>query len=156
MSEKQKKQLSEQAAKLADVIEAATKIEGGVAQTSKELYVENYPEGLNAKDDKRYSDYRSDFIAGSAYALGKLAVEAMNKDKSLDRVDGDFHMVGHDHVTHAVHRRTEREDNLNKGKTIVKFGAIKTTISNRAASRTSQLSTAYAMVQEIAAAQLNK
>lgn len=70
-------------------------------------------------------------VASAGLAHGESSNQVLNDNQSIDRTTLSFN-IGDDRVTHTYLRRRESNDPQNKGKTIVKKGALSTNYTTRA------------------------
>jgi len=70
-------------------------------------------------------------VAATGLAHGESSNDVLNGNKDIDRTTLSFN-IGEDRVTHTYLRTRESNDPQNKGKTIVKHGALSTNYTTRA------------------------
>lgn len=143
-----------------DVLALAAKLEKGMTVEKKtgvgttgeaDLYHDNLPETLTPEVVKQVGDYNATFIAAGAYAFGKLAVDAMKGNKSLEQASIEVKMGGRDTVAYTVDRRTEHTNHLGGGGTVEKFGVVNAKYSTRAGKGSAgQLKIARSLIGELA------
>lgn len=160
MSDKEeKKVLSAEVLAISKAARAAISIDktSGVAaeKEGSDLFKENLPEGLSMDTVKAVSNYKTNFVAGTAHALGTLAVEAMASNKKLEEVSASIAMGGRDKANFTVHRRREFTNRFDpNGGKVVKLAPIAVTLEERHGKNGGQLKIARAQVSELAMAKL--
>ena len=161
MSEKEVKSLSDDVAGLSKKIQTEliydkeTKI---VSEKEKagSCYEENLPEGITPAVVKALSDYNSTYVAAGVHAFGTIAVAAMAKDKSLDRVSGEIKMGHRDVLSATIDRQRQYANHLGGGEQIVKHGVVTPDYEVRAGKNAGQLKIARQLIAELAAEKLVK
>lgn len=143
-----------------DVLALATKLEKGMTVEKKtgagstgdaDLYHDNLPESLTPEVVKAVGDYNANFIAAGAYAFGKLAVDAMKGNKSLEQASIEVKMGGRDTVAYTVDRHTSHANHLGGGEPVEKYGVVTAKYSARAGKGSAgQLKVARNLIGELA------
>lgn len=124
----------------------------GVISETRENYIDHLPEGITKEIDAKVDEYRTEFVAASAHAVGSLAVEALVGNKKLDTVTAELKM-GQNGVRHSL----DREQTLNFGDgPFVKHGVMRTKVDIKGAQNSGQLKTARQIVGDIAAERISK
>jgi len=147
--------LKDEVLQLAASIEKAITIdkktgEGSVGEN--DVYHDNLPATLTREVVKEVSAYNTNFIAAGAYAFGKIAVDAMKGNKSLEKANIEFKMGDRDTVGFTVDRRKEHSNPAGaEGDVIEKFGVITPKYSTRADKTSAgQLKVARSLIGELA------
>lgn len=100
----------------------------GVATVSPDTYMKLAPAELTKDVLESVQQFNANMIAASAHAIGTLAVPAMKKDASLDKVTLTIPTVGKDYIGVAFDRSRQvpdrGADGVNGTKT--KFGSTST------------------------------
>lgn len=132
---------------------------GGEAVASagdKDIFHDYLPETLTPAVVKEVEQYKKDFFTGTSLAVGELGIQAMTKDKKLERVSIEIPMTGKDSVSHVLERRKEHVNHLGGGEVIEKFGVISTTYKVTAGEKAGQLKAARKIVGDLAMEKLKK
>lgn len=149
----------------AEVLALAETIEAGLLHekkstviTEKEegsLYEANLPEGLTPEIVNAVSDYNTTFVAAGAHACGKMAVEAMAKDKTVTEITGQIKMGKRDKVGYTIARSKEYENRLaGDGVKTEKFGVVTTSYEVQGGTNKGQLKAVRNLIGELANAAL--
>ena len=146
-----------------DVLALAKSIEkgltmdkSGIATEASSLYEENLPEELDMKIVKSVTDYNTKFIAAGTFAFGKMAVDALAKDKKLSETSASIKMGVRDTLDIKVLREKDFVNHLaNDGSKTTKFGHTVIGYQVKAGKTNSgQLKVARTMISELAMAKL--
>lgn len=146
-----------------EVLELAKKIEksieidkkSGVATTKGDVYNENLPEGITPEIVKDVSNFNTKFIAAGAYAFGKVAVDAMAHNKSLETSTLEISMGNRDSIGYNVDRKREYTNHLSgNGEKQVKLGVVTASFDVRAGKNGGQLKAARTLIGELASEKL--
>lgn len=137
---------------LADKIVAGltiNKADGVVTETTTN-YVNNLPENITPEIDTAVTQYRQQFVAGSALAVGQLAADALAGNKKLDVVTAELGMSGGDVTRHSVTRSKDfpyTQDGERHVRTIV--GAMRSEVDVKGGHNSGQLKIARQMVGQL-------
>ena len=119
------------------------------------VYEASLPEGLTVEVVKTVNNHNGNFVAGTAHALGTIAVDTLKANKDLKEVTGDIKTVGKDHVGITVTRSREYVNRLGGGnETIVKFGVTDATYHHAPGTNSGQLKVVRGVIGELAVAAL--
>lgn len=146
-------------ATLAAAIKTDISIDGkeGTSKVEENIFLKNAPEGLTLETFDAVRNYRTNFVAAGALAVGELAVSAMAGHKKLEQVSVDVALDGKDAVHYTVDRKKVTVDQIhNKGAEIVKYGVVTTGLTMQAGKNTGQLKVARAQIGALALAALAK
>ncbi len=152
-----KAHLNEATLELAGKIEAGIIVDKatGVTAEKDDLYENNLPQGLTIDTIKQVSEYNTSFIAAGAYAFGKLAVEAMEGNKQLEKATAELKRGVKDAVSYNIDRKKDWVNRLGDGATIEKYGVVTASYDVRAGKGSSgQLKAARTLISELAEAKL--
>lgn len=140
------------------VQEMATKIKEvlvleGSSISEKEdsnIYEDTLPEGLDLETVAAVNDHNTTFIAGSALAIGEMAVEALSNNTDTDRIEGKVKMASADSIKINVDRSKEFTNHLTDGKKSTKYGVVSSNYEVRAGKNSGQLKAARLAISELA------
>lgn len=95
-----------------------------------DIYKKCIPNNLSIKVIKEVSSFNKTFIGASIHAMGEVALEALKKNPSMDKITGTIPMSGRDKVESTMERKRSYPsmDPNNKEK-IVKKGVITSSAS---------------------------
>lgn len=129
----------------------------GTSKVEDGIFIKNAPEGLTTEIFDAVRDYRTNFVAAGALAVGQAAVEAMTSNKKIEQVSLDIGLDGKDAAHYTVDRKKISVDQIHdKGAEIVKYGVVSTSLTVNAGRNTGQLKVARAQIGALALAQLAK
>lgn len=115
-------------------------------------YYSNLPEGMDKKTVEDLSKYNAKFVTAAHVAVGEVAGELFQKDKTLLEVPANVGFFGvRDAIEIDVSRSKTYENRLAKDdadRTVVKELVMKTTITTHSASGTGLKAVREAMSQE--------
>ena len=118
-------------------------------------FEKHLPDGLDMPTVEKVGQYNADFVAASALAVGTMAINEMQKHKSLDVVSSEMKMAGKDVVSQVVTRQKSFTNPTNPSEPVVKHGDINTVYSCYAGKNQGQLKACRAFLHEIAEESLN-
>lgn len=125
----------------------------GVVTEESSTYLKNLPDGLTAEIDAKVDHYRTSFVAASTHAAGRLAVDALVKNKKLESVTASL-ALGSENAVRLEFPR-EKEYDFGNGP-IVKHGNPVVKIDVKGGHNSGQLRIARAMIGDIASERLGK
>lgn len=126
----------------------------GVGTETGNAWKDNIPNDLTEELLKKASNYNADFVAAGGYAFGKLAVEAMAGNKTMERATLELKMQGRDKVSFNIERVKKFPNHLGDGAEIVKHGYLTSTYEVHAGKNSGQLKLARTAIADLAATAL--
>jgi hypothetical protein len=150
-SQEKEIKLSDAVIELAKKIEASIKIDAtGKGSVEGDPYGENLPEGITLDTVKKVAGHNANFVAAGAYAFGRLSVEAMAKDKKLDKTTLELGFNHRDTAAYNVEREHVFTNRLQaNAPDVVKHGYMSVNVTTRAGSNGGQLKQARAAIVEL-------
>lgn len=155
--------VSENVLTMAKAIEKQLKLDTktGIVESEDGIYEKMLPEELSIETVKAVGTHNANFIAAGSYAVGNIAVQAMAKHKSLDRVSGEIKMAGRDVMSVNVDREKPFTNHLKRDadgnpETGVKVGVVTTSYDVRAGRNSGELKKVRSAIADMAMAKLSK
>ncbi len=118
------------------------------------FYEKHLPEGLTMEVVEKVDGYNTTFIAASAHAVGKVAIEHMAKEKSLDQVSAEFQMGKKNTISHVVHRERSFTNPADPSKPITKMGDVSSVYTVHAGRNQGELKKVRNELHELAMSKL--
>jgi len=137
----------------ARLVKGITIAKDHTVSVNDDLYTSTLPEGLTKAIVEQVSDHNAVFIAASGDAFGKLATQAMVKDKSLAELTVVIPTVRKDHVDQTFTRTVVSTNAFAKTeaeKQVTKHGVLSTSYSIRAGKNKGDLQAVRAQLSEAA------
>ena len=144
---------------LAAKIEASTKVDKktGVSPDNDTAYAECLPENLTMETVTNVHDYDTTFVAAGTYVAGKLWIDAMKGNKSLEEGTTKFNMAGKNALEVNVQRSKSFQNPLVKdSEPVTKFGVVTAKYEVHAGANKAQLKVVRNEIAELAMAHLSK
>ena len=127
----------------------------GIGPSQPDLYKELLPADLPYEMVQKNADYRSNFVTGTAKAVGQQALEAMKGNKDLQRVTASFTADVNDSLTISVDREVSYPNPQDPSAKIQKFGVVSAKYETRAAHNSGALKALRTQIGLDAAEALN-
>ena len=148
-------ELKQQTKELADKIYHQIKVDKETPTIKDDnLYEKHLPEELNMEVVNKVDDYNRTFIASTAMAVGKHAIEHMAHHKDVDTVSAEFSMGKRNEVSHVVHRSKTFTNPTDPSKPITKQGDISSVYTVGASRNQGELKKVRNELHELAAEKL--
>lgn len=126
-----------------------------VTQTSS-IYVEAATDaGITQEEIGKVKSFEIGFVAATTRAIGRIGIEAMEKEASVNRVSGEIPMYEGDTFRVAVDRSSVGR-NPRTGEPTTTYGSIKTEFVQSTGSNRGQMAKVRLELRELAEAALNK
>lgn len=120
-----------------------------VEKTPGELYEKTLPDGVTLEEVEKIDLHRVNFVAASAYTAGKMAVDAMKNDSTIDQVTMAVQMGKGTLADFVVDRRHEQPNHLQGGDPIVIHGRVLPRLKTKAGSGNSTMKAVRAEVARL-------
>lgn len=133
---------------------------GLISESGKrgDIFEQNLPDGLTLDQDTLSQEYRRDFAAAGAHAVGTLAAEAMAGNKKLDSAAAEIGMNGKEELGVTVYREKTYPGIKKEGEPdptpIVKQGEVRVVYDSPVGNSSGDLKKAKVLVGNLFASKL--
>ncbi len=124
--------------------------------TGEKSFENHLPDGMSIGTVNDVHDYETRFVSASGLAVGQMAIEAMAKDKGIEKITGSFPMGKKNEVSHTTTREKKFTNIADPKSPIHKHGDLSTTYTVYAGLNQGELKKVRAELHGIAEEQLNK
>lgn len=145
-----------------EVLDLSTKIEAamaidvttGIVTTESNIYETSLPEGISLDLVNRIETHNNNFIAGAAHAVGRIGVNAMKDNTSLNSAETLIRMGGKNELGLTVERERTYRNPKDQENPVVKNGVVSITYDVVADNDAGQVKAARQIINGLAASAL--
>jgi hypothetical protein len=144
---------------MSNKIYASMSTNGDTVTAADDIYQQCLPENLTMDTVLEVRRQDGDFIAATASAVGRYAIELMKKDPKRDEVTARFDMGGKDSTTHTVVRSKTFSNSFAKEgepKEVTKHGVVTTTVEYQHTRNVGDLKAVKKEIADLASAAFSK
>lgn len=127
------KSISPEIKELSAKLDTGVSFNDGKIEFDANAYLQTLPEGITVDQVKALHDHNATFFPAATLSVGKVAIEAMKKDKKIDSLSVEIPMYGKDHFDLTIERQRTFPNPQDKEKSTTTFGNVKASYTVQAA-----------------------